>query len=122
MASMTTRHISSWSSSVFNSECTLLHLTDISALAMVGGLVTPPLLLGGVAGANLGPEMQQYLISACLIWCAVGTFVQVSRIKVFNTRYYIGTGIVSVVGVSFASASIFLKYLSLCVSLHLHQG
>ncbi|KAE8540316.1 hypothetical protein D1P53_003261 [Cryptococcus gattii VGV] len=46
------------------------------ALAMVGGLVTPPLLLAGPAGANLGTEAQLYLVSACLIWCGIGTCIQ----------------------------------------------
>ena len=31
------------------------------ALAMVGGVVVPPLLLGGFAGAALGAEAIQYL-------------------------------------------------------------
>lgn len=78
---------------------------------MVGGLVVPPLLLGGVTGANLPPETQQYLISASLIWCSVGTVIQIQRTRLFGTRYYIGTGIVSVTGTSFAFANVALKYL-----------
>ncbi|BEJ13579.1 hypothetical protein CspHIS471_0307530 [Cutaneotrichosporon sp. HIS471] len=81
------------------------------ALAMVGGLVVPPLLLGGVTGANLPTEVQQYLISASLIWCSVGTVIQIQRTRLFGTRYYIGTGIVSVTGTSFAFANVALKYL-----------
>lgn len=49
---------------------------------MVGGLVTPPLLLAGPAGANLGTVAQLYLVSACLIWCGIGTCIQVSRVKI----------------------------------------
>jgi NCS2 family nucleobase:cation symporter-2 len=82
------------------------------ALAMVGGLVVPPLLLGGPTGANLGAEVQQYLISACLIWCAVGTAVQISRHRIIGTKYYFGTGLISVVGTSFTFANVALKYLS----------
>lgn len=78
---------------------------------MVGGLVVPPLLLGGVTGANLPKEIQQYLISASLIWCCVGTVVQIQRTRLFGTKYYIGTGIVSVTGTSFAFANVALKYL-----------
>jgi len=84
---------------------------------MVGGLVVPPLLLGGPAGANLGTEAQQYLISACLIWCGVGTVVQISRFRILKTRYYLGTGIISVTGTSFVFANVALKYLSQSVSL-----
>ncbi|KAL1407939.1 hypothetical protein Q8F55_004736 [Vanrija albida] len=82
------------------------------ALAMVGGLVVPPLLLGGGAGANLGPEVQQYLISGSLIWCAIGTVVQVSRVRIWGTKYYIGTGLISVTGTSFAFANVALQYLA----------
>lgn len=78
---------------------------------MVGGLVVPPLLLGGVAGANLGTEVQSYLVSACLIWCAVGTVFQITRMKIRGTKYYFGTGLISVTGTSFAFANVALKYL-----------
>jgi uracil-xanthine permease len=82
------------------------------ALAMVGGLVTPPLLLAGPAGAALGTESQLYLVSACLIWCGVGTAIQVSRFKVYKTSYFIGTGLISVVGTSFAFTNVALSYLA----------
>jgi NCS2 family nucleobase:cation symporter-2 len=79
---------------------------------MVGGLVTPPLLLAGPAGANLGTEAQQYLVSACLIWCAFGTAVQVSRMRLGKTKYFIGTGLISVTGTSFAFTNVALSYLA----------
>jgi len=79
---------------------------------MVGGLVTPPLLLAGPAGAALGTEAQLYLVSACLIWCGVGTAIQVSRFKVYKTKYFIGTGLISVVGTSFAFTNVALSYLA----------
>lgn len=81
---------------------------------MVGGLVVPPLLLGGPSGANLGSSAQMYLVSACLIWCSIGTAVQISRHKIYGTKYYFGTGIISVVGTSFTFANIALKYFSQC--------
>lgn len=80
------------------------------ALAMVGGVVTPPLLIGGAAGANLGQTDVQFLIAATLIWCAFGTALQVSRSRMFKTKYYLGTGIVSVTGASFATISIALSF------------
>jgi len=79
---------------------------------MVGGLVTPPILLAGPAGANLGTESQLYLVSACLIWCGVGTVIQISRFKIYKTKYYIGTGLISVVGTSFAFTNVALSYLA----------
>lgn len=82
------------------------------ALAMVGGLVTPPLLLAGPAGAALGTDAQLYLVSACLIWCGVGTAIQVSRWKIPKTKLYFGTGLISVTGTSFAFTSVALSYLS----------
>ncbi|WVQ80592.1 hypothetical protein IAT38_002697 [Cryptococcus sp. DSM 104549] len=84
------------------------------SLAMVGGLVTPPLLLAGPAGANLGTEAQLYLVSACLIWCGVGTAIQVSRWKIPKTGYYFGTGLISVTGTSFAFTNVALAYLNQC--------
>lgn len=100
------------SSSDCNSEFQRLSVADDSALAMVGGLVVPPLLLGGPAGANLGPDVQMYLVSACLIWCSIGTAIQISRHRIWGTKYYFGTGIISVVGTSFTFANIALKYFS----------
>ncbi|KAK8858399.1 hypothetical protein IAR55_002626 [Kwoniella newhampshirensis] len=82
------------------------------ALAMVGGLVTPPLLLAGPAGAALGTEAQLYLVSACLIWCGVGTAIQVSRFKIPKTGYYFGTGLISVTGTSFAFTNVGLSYIA----------
>jgi NCS2 family nucleobase:cation symporter-2 len=82
------------------------------ALAMVGGIVTPPLLLGGSSGANLGDANVQYLISASLIWCGLGTALQVSRFRLGKTRYFLGTGIISVTGTSFAFVNVGLSYLS----------
>ncbi|WWC95859.1 hypothetical protein V866_002726 [Kwoniella sp. B9012] len=82
------------------------------ALAMVGGLVTPPLLLAGPAGANLGTEAQLYLVSACLIWCAFGTAIQISRFRIPKTGYFFGTGLISVTGTSFAFTNVALSYIS----------
>lgn len=79
---------------------------------MTGGLVVPPLLLAGPTGANLGPEIQQYLISGCLIWSGIGTVFQIQRTRIFKTRFYIGTGLISVVGTAFTFANVSLKYLA----------
>ncbi|GAA5990421.1 hypothetical protein JCM10908_007363 [Rhodotorula pacifica] len=81
------------------------------ALAMVGGLVVPPLLLGGSAGAMLSSADQTYLVSAALIWCGLGTFVQVSRIPI-GKGFFLGSGVLNVIGTSFAFVNSSLTYLN----------
>ncbi|GAA5888271.1 hypothetical protein JCM6882_008563 [Rhodosporidiobolus microsporus] len=81
------------------------------ALAMVGGLVVPPLLLGGASGAALSSKEQSYLVSAALLWCSIGTAVQVSRIPI-GKGYSIGSGIITVIGVSFAFVNSALTYIN----------
>lgn len=70
------------------------------ALAMLGGLVVPPILLSGPAGAGLSADDQIYLVAASLVWCGLGTLLQVSRIPV-GKGYFIGSGVVNVIGTSF---------------------
>ncbi|GAA5869543.1 hypothetical protein JCM8547_001519 [Rhodosporidiobolus lusitaniae] len=81
------------------------------ALAMVGGLVVPPLLLGGGAGAALDSDETTYLVSSSLIWCALGTCIQVSRIPL-GKGYFIGTGVLNVIGTSFAFVSTGLTFIN----------
>ena len=64
------------------------------ALAMLAGIVTPPLILGGSAGANLDPGSQQYLISASLIVCGILSSIQITRFHFYKTPYYLGTGLI----------------------------
>merc|ERR1712000_196252 len=71
------------------------------ALAMLAGVITPPILLGGQGGANLSVEEQQYLVSTALIVSGILSAVQITRFHIYKTPYYIGTGLISVVGVSF---------------------
>ncbi|KDN60443.1 putative uracil-xanthine permease [Colletotrichum sublineola] len=76
------------------------------ALAMLAGIVTPPILLSGAAGANLTGEMQQYLVSTALIVSGLLSLIQITRFHILKTpsapSYYIGTGLISVVGISFS--------------------
>lgn len=69
------------------------------ALAMVGGVITVPRILGGVPLKFL-PEDQAYLISTALVVSGLMTIIQIVRIKLV-AGYYIGTGLISVSGVSF---------------------
>ncbi|KAJ3563891.1 hypothetical protein NPX13_g8041 [Xylaria arbuscula] len=71
------------------------------ALAMLAGVITPPLILGGAAGVNLEVNLQQYLVSTALIVSGILSMIQITRFHIRGTPYYIGTGLISVVGVSF---------------------
>ncbi|KAJ7232318.1 Xanthine/uracil permease [Mycena haematopus] len=60
------------------------------ALAMLAGLITPPIIFA--SALSLDSATSAYMISASLIGCALG-------------GYYLGTGLISVVGTSFATLS-----------------
>ncbi|KAF9035931.1 xanthine/uracil permease [Panaeolus papilionaceus] len=72
------------------------------SLAMLAGLITPPIILA--SALNLDTATSAYMISASLIGCGIMSFVQMSRIHLFK-GYYIGTGLITVVGTSFATLS-----------------
>eukprot|EP00877_Chromochloris_zofingiensis_P003759 jgi/Chrzof1/13384/Cz07g31020.t1 len=73
------------------------------ALAMAGGLITPPLLVG-----LLSPDadVRAYLIQASLLVCGIMTAVQVTGIPLGRLKYKLGAGMLSVMGVSFASVPV----------------
>lgn len=73
------------------------------ALSMLAGVITPPIILGGAGGANFSPEIQQYLVSTSLIVCGILSSVQITRFHIYKSPYFIGTGLISVVGTSFAT-------------------
>ena len=77
------------------------------ALSMLAGLCTPAILIASLA--NLSTIQTQYLVSVSLIVSAIMSCVQITRIKIPFTPYYIGTGLLSVVGTSFATISIVSK-------------
>ncbi|KZV82024.1 Xanthine/uracil permease [Exidia glandulosa HHB12029] len=72
------------------------------ALAMLAGLITPPIIFS--SALNLPPELQAYMISASLIACGILSLVQMSRLRLPG-GYFLGTGLLSVVGTSFATLS-----------------
>ncbi|TDL30071.1 Xanthine/uracil permease [Rickenella mellea] len=78
-------------------SCGLQH-----ALAMLAGLITPPIIFA--SSLNLDSATQSYMVSASLIGCGILSLVQMSRIKLFR-GYYLGTGLITVVGTSFATLS-----------------
>lgn len=77
------------------------------ALAMLAGIITPPIIIS-ISG-NLSLATQQYLVSASLITSGILSIIQISRIRIFKTNYFIGTGLLSVVGTSFATITIVTK-------------
>ena len=72
------------------------------ALSMLAGVITPPIIIAGQGGANLGGDEAQYLVSTSLIVCGILSSVQITRFHIYKSPYYIGTGLISVVGTSFA--------------------
>ncbi|KAJ7251601.1 purine permease [Mycena rebaudengoi] len=72
------------------------------ALAMLAGLITPPIIFA--SALNLDSETSSYMISASLNGCGILSLVQMSRIPLFG-GYYLGTGLISVVGTSFSTLS-----------------
>ncbi|KIJ48468.1 hypothetical protein M422DRAFT_162709 [Sphaerobolus stellatus SS14] len=72
------------------------------ALAMLAGIIAPPITFA--SSLNLDGPTSAYLISSSLIASGIMSLLQMSRIKLFR-GFYIGTGLLSVVGTSFATLS-----------------
>ncbi|CAE7146459.1 unnamed protein product [Rhizoctonia solani] len=72
------------------------------SLAMLAGLITPPIIFS--SALNLDGSTQAYMISASLIGCGILSLVQMSRLHLWR-NYYLGTGLITVVGTSFATLS-----------------
>eukprot|EP00913_Durusdinium_trenchii_P022203 g20863.t1 len=73
------------------------------SLAMLGGIITPPSLIAGDACFNGDADLcnsRQYMISAALIASGLLSLVQILRWKLIG-GYTLGTGLISVMGVSF---------------------
>lgn len=87
------------------------------SFAMVGGLITPPLVIFRFAVCGFGPDacpqLEQYAISAALITSGICTWINVSKIripyaeKVFGRVLYLGAGVLSVMGTSFTFLPVF---------------
>lgn len=58
-----------------------------SALAMLAGVVSPPIILGGAGGANLLAGDQQYLVSTSLVVCGILSAIQITRFHIWGTPY-----------------------------------
>jgi len=72
------------------------------ALSMLAGIITPPIIIAGQGGANLSGSQAQYLVSTSLIVSGILSAVQITRFHIYKSPYFIGTGLISVVGTSFS--------------------
>lgn len=79
------------------------------AFAMVGGLITPPLVVFKftICGFPFCPDLQQYAISAALITSGICTVINCLKMKIPFTGLYLGSGVLSVMGTSFTFLPIF---------------
>ncbi|KAF1843454.1 Xanthine/uracil permease [Cucurbitaria berberidis CBS 394.84] len=71
------------------------------ALAMLAGVITPGIILANAA--HLTSDQQRYLVSTSLVVCGILSSIQITRFHIWRTPYYVGTGLISVVGTSFAT-------------------
>jgi xanthine/uracil permease len=81
------------------------------ALTMVGSIVSPPLAIAGGA-FNFDAGMTQYLVSTAFITTGIATALQVTRVHLTKTPFFIGTGLLSVVGPTFDILPIAFNYAS----------
>ncbi|KAH8690465.1 putative purine permease [Talaromyces proteolyticus] len=79
------------------------------ALTLVGSVVSPPLAVADGA-FYLNPAQTQYLVSAAFITTGIATALQVTRLHITKTSFYIGTGLLSVVGPTFDILNIAFNY------------
>ncbi|TPX37696.1 hypothetical protein SmJEL517_g00737 [Synchytrium microbalum] len=78
------------------------------ALAMMAGVVTVPIILtaqAGATGLNFDDSARQHQISVALIASGLLSAIQITRFHLFG-KYYLGTGLLSVVGTSFTVVGI----------------
>lgn len=81
------------------------------ALTMIGSVVSPPLAIAGGA-FYLDSAQTSYLVSAAFMIAGIATAVQVTRIQLGKTPFYIGTGLLSTVGPTFDIIAIAIAYAS----------
>lgn len=74
------------------------------ALAMLAGVITPPIIIS--SAANFDTSTSQYLVSTSLIVSGILSAIQITRFSIPKTPYYIGTGLISVAGTSFSTLTI----------------
>ena len=56
------------------------------SLAMLAGIITPPLIQSGQGGGvNLPEDLQQYLVSTSLIVSGILSVIQITRFRIWRT-------------------------------------
>lgn len=81
-------------------------------------MISPPIMIGGSSGANFGDEIYQYLVSTSLIVSGILSAVQMLRFHIYGTKYFVGTGLLSVVGTCMSSPM--MINFTHCAPLHRH--
>ncbi|KAF2498742.1 purine permease [Lophium mytilinum] len=79
------------------------------ALTMIGSVVSPPLAIAGGA-FNFDPIVTEYLVSTAFITTGIATALQVTRVHIAKTPFFIGTGLLSVVGPTFDIIPVAINY------------
>lgn len=79
------------------------------SLAMLAGIITPPIIVS--SSANFTAQQQQYLVTASLIVSGFLSMIQITRFHIYRTPYYLGSGMLSVVGSSFGVIVVVQKIL-----------
>ncbi|RAR00046.1 purine permease [Stemphylium lycopersici] len=82
------------------------------ALTMIGSIVSPPLAIASGA-FNFDSAMTTYLVSTAFITTGIATALQVTRLHISKTPFFIGTGLLSVVGPTFDILPIVFNYAAL---------
>ncbi|KAF1925360.1 purine permease [Didymella exigua CBS 183.55] len=82
------------------------------ALCMIGSIVSPPLAIASGA-FHFESEMTEYLVSTAFIITGLATALQVTRLHITKTPFFIGTGLLSVVGPTFDILPIVFNYAAL---------
>ena len=66
------------------------------ALTMIGSIVSPLLAIAGGA-FNFDSTIAQYLVSATFITTELATFLEVTKVHLKGTQFFIGIGLLSLV-------------------------
>lgn len=82
------------------------------ALCMIGSIVSPPLAIASGA-FHFESGMTEYLVSTAFITTGIATALQVTRLHITKTPFFIGTGLLSVVGPTFDILPIVFNYAAL---------
>lgn len=87
------------------------------AMAMIGGLITPPLVVFKFTVCGFAqsfcPDLVQYAVSAALITSGICTIINILKLPIpgssliFGRMIYVGSGVLSVMGTSFTFLPIY---------------